>query len=89
MAVNTKMAFFWVVAPCSLVEVYLVVLCSLVEVYLLPDCMALQGKLLPEDSHLHHILSLLDILVMCADLLYVVCSLDVNMLFGLCQYFGY
>jgi hypothetical protein len=39
MAVSTKMAVFWVVAPCSLVEVYLAVFwvvapCSLVKVYL-------------------------------------------------------
>jgi hypothetical protein len=47
MAVSMKMAVFWVVAPCSLVEVYpwVVVPCSLVEVY------QTTWRYNPEDSH--------------------------------------
>jgi hypothetical protein len=43
-AVSTKIAVTWVVAPCSLVEVY--------QRFRGPCCLHLQGE---DDSHLHNV----------------------------------
>jgi hypothetical protein len=43
-AIGTKMAVFWVVAPCSLVDIY--------QRFRGPCCLHHQGDDNPEDSHL-------------------------------------